>query len=188
MKTRILLLLLLASLLVYGYPAVQPVLAEASVQVAQPQWEQFSSREGGFTVLMPVKPIEKRQATNSENLPIEANQFTASLEEGKVTYSVSYTNFPSEFAQFPPNILLDSLSSRFTTDKRLKLLNQQDISLDRHPGKEFKLETPGETIVIYRAYLVEQRLYQLIAEIPKARETALSSETERFLGSFQLLK
>ena len=188
MKTRVFLLPLLASLLLSGYPLVQPVQAEQSVQVAQSQWEQFSSSEGGFTVLMPIKPTQKRQTTNSESLAVEANLFTASLEEGKITYSVSYTNFPSEVAQLPPDVILDSISSRFTSDKNIKLLNQQDISLGQHPGKEFKFEAPGEKIVQYRAYLVEQRLYQVIAELPKVRESTLSSDTEKFLSSFQLLK
>lgn len=188
MRIRILLVSLLVGLLVSGYLVVQPVQAEQLVQVGQLQWEQFSSREGGFSVLMPVKPTQKKQATNSGSLPLEANQFTASLEEGKITYSVSYTNFPNEFAQLPPNVLLDSLSSRFTSDSRLKVLSQQDIRLGRYSGKEFKLETPGATIVKYRVYLVEQRLYQLIAEVPKDRESTLSSDTERFMSSFQLLQ
>jgi hypothetical protein len=187
MKTLIFLLLLLSGLLISEYPAVQPVQAEQLVQVAQPKWEQFSSPEGGFTVLMPVKPSQKKQTTGSA-VSLDANLFTASLEEGKVIYSVSYTNFPSELAQLPPDVLLDSLSSSFTKNKKLKVLNQQDISLGSYPGREFKFETPGERIVSYRAYLVEQRLYQIIAEIPKDRESTLSSDRERFLSSFQLLK
>lgn len=188
MKPKTLLVPLLASWLLGGYPAVQSVRAEPLVQTVQPEWKEFSSPEGGFSVLMPVPPTQKRQSTNSSTLSLDSNVFTASLEEGKVIYSVAYTNFPEELAEFPPNLLLDSLSNRFTNDKKIKLLSQQDISFGKYPGKEFKFEAPGEIIVNHRTYIAEKRLYQLTAEIPKARESALSNDTDRFLNSFRLRK
>lgn len=188
MKTKVLLLPIFVGILVGGSPAAQLVQAEQPVQVAQPQWKPFSSSEGGFTILMPVTPTQKSQTTDSAPMSLDAHFFTASLEEGKVTYSVSYTNLPEEMAQFPPDLILDSLSSRFTNDSKLKLLNQKDINLGQYSGKEFKFETPEEILVSYRAYLVEKRLYQVTTEIPKARESALSSDTDRFMNSFQLLK
>ena len=188
MKTSVLLLPIFVGLLVGGLPAVQLVQAEQPAQEAQPQWKQFSSPEGGFTILMPVPPTQKSQTADSAPMSLDAHFFTASLEEGKVTYTVSYTNLPEEMAQFPPNLILDSLSSRFTNDSKLKLLNQKDINLERYSGKEFKFEAPGEILVSYRAYLVEKRLYQVTTEIPKDRESALSSDTDRFMNSFQLLK
>jgi hypothetical protein len=188
MKTRVFLITLGAGLLVGGYPNVRSVQAEPLVPAVQLQWQQFSSTEGGFKVLMPVKPSQKRQSTDNPNMPLDANLFTASVEEGKVNYSVSYTNLPEEIGQYPANIILDSLSSRFTTDRKIKLLDQKDISLGRYLGKEFKFEAPGEVLVNYRVYLVEKRLYQVIREIPKSREGSLASDLERFLSSFQLLE
>jgi len=188
MKAKTLLVPLLASWLVGGYPAVQSVRAEPLVQTVQPEWKEFSSPEGGFSVLMPVPPTQKRQSTNSSTLSLDSNVFTASLEEGKVIYSVAYTNFPEELAEFPPNLLLDSLSNRFTNDKKIKLISLQNISFGKYPGKEFKFEAPGEIIVNHRTYIAEKRLYQLTAEIPKARESALSNDTDRFLNSFRLRK
>ena len=188
MKNQVLLLPIFVGLLVGGLPAVQLVQAEQPIQEAQPQWKQFSSPEGGFTILMPVTPTQKSQTAGSATVSLDDHSFTASLEEGKVTYTVSYTNLPEEMAQFPPNLILDSLSSRFTNDSKLKLLNQKDINLERYSGKEFKFEAPGEIIVSYRAYLVEKRLYQVTTEIPKDRESALSSDTDRFMNSFQLVK
>lgn len=188
MKTRAFLLLLSVSFLVSGYPAVQAVQAEQPIQVAQSNWEQFSSPEGGFTVLMPIKPTQQSKTTEGAALSLEDHRFIASLEEGKVTYTVSYTNFPDELSQLPPNVILESISSRFTNDSKLKLLNQQDITLSQYSGKEFKFETPDGNLVKQRVFLVKQRLYQLITEIPKARESALSSDVEKFMNSFQLLK
>lgn len=156
MKTKLLLLPVLVGCLVNGYPAAQSIGAQQPAAVSQQQWKPFSSSEGGFSILMPVTPTQKRQTTdNNAHVSLNANLFTASLEEGKVTYSVSYTNFPDEVAQLPPNFLLDSLAARFTNDRNIKLINQQDISLGQYPGKEFKFEVPGEKLVKYRAYLVK---------------------------------
>ena len=188
MKTRVILLPLVVSLLVGGYPAVQGVQAEQPVQVAQPKWEQFSSPEGGFTVLMPAKPTQQTKTTEGEVLSLEDHRFTASLEQGKVTYSVSYTDFPDEVSKLPSNVILDSIGSHFTNDSKLKGLNQQDIKLGEYSGKEFKFESSGETLVKHRVYLVKQRLYQIVTEIPKARESELSKDVEKFMSSFQLLK
>lgn len=187
MKMKVFLLPLWAGLLVGMYPVIQSVQAQQPLQVAQQSWQPFSSPQGGFSVLMPVTPTQKRQTTDGSIMRLDAHLFTAALEEGQVTYSVSYTDFPDEMAEFPPNLLLDSLSSRFTTDRKIKLLNQQDTNLGQYPGKEFNFEAPGETIVKYRAYVVKQRLYQVITEIPKARESALSTDVERFMSSFRLL-
>jgi hypothetical protein len=186
---KVYLLPLLTSLLVGGYPAAtQVVRAEPAIQAAQPQWEKFSSTEGKFSILMPVKPTQEKQTTGSSSLSLETNLFKASSNSNKATYSVSYTDFPPELAQLPPTFLFDSLSSRFTSDRKLKLLKQQDIKLNEYPGKEFQFEAPGETIITYRAYLVEKRLYQVISETPKAIKNASSSDSEKFLNSFQLLK
>ncbi|HAA31592.1 MAG TPA: hypothetical protein DCE56_32690 [Cyanobacteria bacterium UBA8553] len=187
MINRVFLLPLSLSFLVGGYPVVQAVQAKQPVEVAQAKWEQVSSTEGGFTVLMPIKPAQKTQTTEGAALSLEDHRFIASLEEGKVTYIVSYTNFPEELSQLPPNVILDSISSRFTNDKKLKSLNQQDITLGQYSGKEFKFETPEGTLVKQRFFLVKQRLYQVITEIPKARESALSSDVEKFMSSFKLL-
>ena len=188
MKTRLLLLPVLVGCLVSGYLAAPSISVEQSAAVSQQQWKPFSSSEGGFSVLMPATPTQKRQTTDNTHVSLNANLFTASLEEGKISYSVSYTNFPDEVAQLPPSFLLDSLAARFTNDRNIKLINQQDISLGRYPGKEFKFEAPGEKLVKYRAYLVKQRLYQVISEIPKDRESVLSNDIDKFMNSFQLLK
>jgi hypothetical protein len=188
MRTRVYLLPLLASLLVGGYPATQFVRAEQVVQTAQAQWENFSSPEGKFSILMPIKPTQEKQTTGGSSISLETNLFKASLESNQATYSVSYTDFPAQLAQLPPSFLLDSLSSRFTSDRKLKLIKQQDISLEQYPGKDFQFEAPGERIIKYRAYLVEKRLYQVIAETPKSTETNSSSDSERFINSFKLLK
>lgn len=68
------------------------------------------------------------------------------------------------------------------------MLSEQDIRLGTYPGKEFRLENPGKAIVRHRVYLVKQRIYQVLVETPLDREQALSSDSDKFLNSFQLLK
>ena len=75
-----------------------------------------------------------------------------------------------------------------TTIDMIQQVNSLKQSLKNHTTTQaFKFETPEGTLVKQRFFLVKQRLYQLITEIPKARESALSSDVEKFMSSFQLL-
>lgn len=186
MKTKVLLRSLLWGLLVSGYPIMMPVQAEPSVQVAQSQWQPFSDSQGGFTVLMPVTPTPKKQTQESAIGKIDFYSFTASQEEGSITYLVSYNDFPSAVVELPPEVLLDSLRSAFVADRNVRLVNEEEIRLGNYPGREFKIEIPGKTAVIHRAYLVGPRLYQLVTETPLDREQELSGDTEKFFSSFEL--
>lgn len=179
---------LLASLLICGYPTVMLVQAQQPVQLAQLQWQQFSSQEGGFTILMPGIPTQKKTSMGGEVLSIEGHMFKVALENDSISYTVFYADFPSEMAQLPSELILSSIASALSSQKDLKVLSEQDISLGSYPGKEFRLENPGKAIVRHRVYWVKQRVYQVAVETPLDKEQALSSDVEKFFNSFQLLK
>jgi hypothetical protein len=187
MKTKVFLSSLLLGFLVGGYPTVGLTQTARPVQLSQSQWQPFSDRQGGFTVLMPGTPASKKQTHNSPLGAIDIYSFTTSLDEGNVTYLVTYSDFPSAVVDLPPELLLDSIRSGFAADRKIKLLNQQDISLGSYPGKEFKLEVSEKVAITHRAYLVKQRLYQVVAQTPVEKGSTLSADIEKFLSSFKLL-
>lgn len=189
MNVKVLLRSLLWGLLVGCYPVVAPVQAELPVvQLAQSEWQQFTDSQGGFTILMPVTPAQKKQTQESALGPLDLYSFAASLDEGSVSYVVSYNDFPREVLELPPEILLDSFRSGFIADRNVRLLDEKEITLGNYPGREFKLEIPGKASVTHRVYLVKERLYQLVTEVPLDREQDLSDDTEKFLDSFQLAR
>jgi hypothetical protein len=60
-----------------------------------------------------------------------------------------------------------------------------DISIDGYPGRLVRIEK-DKKIWTLRAYLVKQRMYQLMTTEPKAKEANLSAA--KFFESFKLLR
>ncbi|HEY9653450.1 MAG TPA: hypothetical protein V6C95_22505 [Coleofasciculaceae cyanobacterium] len=187
MKTKLLLASVLGSLLVGGYPVIEPIQAQPITQAEPSSWQSFSDQDGGFTVLMPGTPTAKKQTQDSPIGTIDFYSFTTALEDKKVTYLVSYNDFPEAVLSLPPDILLDGLRSGLIADRTVRLVEEKTISLGEYPGKEFQLEIPGKVAIRHRAYLVKQRLYQVITETPLDQENELSDDIDKFMESFQLL-
>lgn len=135
---------------------------------------------------MPGQPTERTQTLNTPAGDMNTYFYSSSVNGGKVNYTVSYVDLPQGAAQMPPALLLEAIASGLTGDERVKVLSEKVISLDNHPGREFKIESPTKSIVRHRAYLVKQRVYQVAAEVPAAEESAFGKDVERFLESFKL--
>ena len=188
MKAKFLLRSLLVSLLICGYPIIVSVQARQPVQLAQLQWKEFSSKEGGFTVLMPGTPTQKTTSMGGEFLSIDGHTFNVALENDSISYTVFYADLPSEMTQLSAELILSTIASALSSQNNLRVLSEQDIHLGSYPGKEFRLENSGKAIVRHRVYWVKQRVYQVAVETPVDREKALSIDIEKFLNSFQLTK
>jgi hypothetical protein len=68
----------------------------------------------------------------------------------------------------------------------VRLVARRAISLGVNPGREITVESSDGLICKDRFYVVNRRLYQVIAALPK--EDRSSSQMTRFLDSFRLLK
>jgi hypothetical protein len=66
------------------------------------------------------------------------------------------------------------------------LVSETKVELDGHKGRELTIAIADGRIVRSRIFLVEWRLYQMIAEAPN--DQATSPLVERFLMSFRLTK
>ncbi|MBF2027266.1 MAG: hypothetical protein IGS48_10925 [Oscillatoriales cyanobacterium C42_A2020_001] len=164
----------------------QPAPSSTPAQSTVSQWQAFTPAKGGFTVTMPGQPTERTQTLNTPAGDMNTYFYSSSVNGGKVSYTVSYVDLPEGAAGMPPALLLEAIASGLTGDERVKVLSEKVISLDSHPGREFKLESPTKSIVRHRAYLVKQRVYQVVAEVPVAEESAFGKDIERFLESFKL--
>ena len=157
---------------------------------AQTEWKEFRSKEGGFEVLTPVTPAYRKQSSNTPAGTFDVHFFAASATPH--TYVISYLDFPeAQINESGPAAVLEANRDSFVQGVRGKLAEDQKVSLDRHPGREFRVERPGDGQAAgreyrVRQYLVRNRLYQVIAVSPKA--DSAPPELARFLDSFKLLK
>ncbi len=160
------------------------------VEYGSQEWKEFSSPEGHFTILFPGKPREYVQPPDTKAGRLEKRIYA--LETALATYIVAYDDL-APFSADPATIkqMLDSGRDQAIASEKGKLLEEKNISLDGHPGREIVAETP-EGILKTRVYVVRQRLYQIILFTPSSQMRSKESGqldqsmTHKFFESFRL--
>jgi hypothetical protein len=140
-------------------------------------WVEFTSKEGGFSVLMPKKPTTRKQTAGS----IEVHMFL--VEYPTVAYGVLYNDLAGKVTD--PEKALDDGRAGAVKSSRGVLLTEKKISLDGHPGREIRIKTRDNIIYTARIYVVGQRFYQTIVTVPEGMD--ISKPMKRFMDSFKLI-
>ena len=136
----------------------------------------FSPPDSGFSVAMPGKPQEK---TDKKGTHIFVSEV-----EGK-GYIVGYTDFGHLVKANKSNsdIMLDATRNGVINGAHSKLVSEQKIEVDGHPGRDLHLITKEGFAMHLKLILTETRLYQVgVAAPPK---DANAPEIDRFIDSFR---
>ena len=141
------------------------------------KWQEFSSEEGRFSVLMPGVPAVKTQ--NLRDTQVAMHMFTA--DHASSSFMASY--FDSGQSAVPADSLLDRARDGSIQNTQGHLISEEKITVDGYPGRAFKSVARGNNFVSSRIYLVEGRLYMLMVVHPENE----SSDAPKFLQSFKLL-
>ena len=152
----------------------------SSALVAQTSWKEFSSSEGKFAVSMPGTP---KQETETDEDGLTSHSFTVELENPNSAYLVTYYDVPEVAKATPEQIkeLLDGTPDAFAKGGNAQLTRSQNIILDGNPGREFEFTSTEGFSGKGRVYLVEERLFLVVAIAPQ------SQNIQQFLDSFRLL-
>lgn len=160
--------------------SLNPVQSSLSRQLAQANWQEFSSTDGKFAVALPGVPEEDTKTDPSGNIN---HSFTLALDEE--LYLINYFDFPESFEADDSEVqtLLDTLPASFAQGASAQLKGDRNITLNGHPGKEFEFALANEQAPpgVGRLYLVDRRLYLAIAMTPQTQKA------QRFLESFRIL-
>jgi hypothetical protein len=149
----------------------------------QPQWKEFTSKEGQFKVLMPGKPEQKKLETESDFGKGMLHMNTVELD--KMMYGANYCDFPAKIKEIPRKKVFDSSRDGAVENLKGKLASEKDIKLGDHAGRELHIDVAGgKQLFRARVYLVDQRLYQVV--VFGSKEAATSKAADKFLDSFQL--
>ena len=153
--------------------------------VETPTWEEFSSSEGNFSVLMPGAPSHDTKQVQTAVGSIDMHLFSRELRN-KTAYVVIYSDYPEFITRASPDKVLDGGRDAAVANSKGKLLSEEHIFLEGgHAGREIVVEVPDQGVLKLRAYLVRQRLYQVMLLAPKERID--SEENAKYLSSFKLL-
>ena len=177
------LLLVTATLLVSPVKFASPAKAQRAPQQAAlqtPEWQPFCSAMGQFAIDMPGTPKINSEIFSTQ---IIAHTYRSSLKN-KETYLLQY--FDLDLRQSNNNIntkiTLNTAVDLFVVGANAKLLQVRDISLGGYPGKEFEFQAlyPDEPVGVGQVFLVETRVYGLVATTPEPEKA------QKFLDSFRL--
>lgn len=155
------------------------------VSVSAPvAWREFSSVEGNFAVMMPGTPAYEKKDTATAVGPIDMHMFTLNIKRD-AAYIVMYSDYPEIVTKAPPDRILDGGRDGAVANAKGKLIGEQNLTLDGFPGREIAIEVPGKGLMKVRAFLVRQRLFQVMAAGTKERID--HEDTAKYLTSFRLL-
>jgi hypothetical protein len=152
------------------------------------EWEKLEVSEGGFSVLMRPQPTYAKMPVETPAGRAVAHLYSSDRPDAY--FAVGYSDYPLAAVM---GTSADELFAgiRDTWVRRIsgKLLISSPLRIQRkYPGLEFTAEgrvNDGETFLHARVYLVDQRLYQVVA---MARKGEVSQGVmNRFLDSFRII-
>jgi hypothetical protein len=147
----------------------------SSAQPSSSNWQSFRSVAGRFSVQLPEQPV-----VNSEKAGTPQATYFFRVTQKESFYGISYLDAPTAedtktFLKDMPQELVKAIEGKMT--------KEQDISLQKNPGKAFDFTTgqPGAKAKgSGRIYAVGKRVYLLFG-------VGRDQELKQFLDSFSLI-
>ena len=164
------------------FRALQPFALLLALACSRAEWTTVSSPEGGFEVEMPAVPELARHTVDTVVGPLEFTVHSARL--GSASYQIIWVEYP-EGAIEDAEAVLDAARDGAVARSGSRLVREDRIALDGHPGREIELDVQGRIIGLDRLFLVGNRLYQIL--LAGDAGDLRSEEATRFLESFRLI-
>lgn len=150
----------------------------------QSNWHVFTSKAGGFSILMPGNPSERVRPTHdASNRLVPTHTF--GVETSAAGYFVDYADQFQE--ERDPAGALEEAANAGVQFTHGKLLSKRRLQLDGCPGLEYRVESEyqGSTYV-WRGYFRKRRFYQV--SVFRNKGDAFTAADERFLSSLKLIE
>jgi hypothetical protein len=161
------------------------------VRADEPDWKDFTSKEGRFTVKTPDEPLSKKKTTATPFGKTEMTMFGGALSaDDGIAYVVGYLDLPKGVAKTieKDDDGLETILKGFARAiPDGKVIAVKKTTLGANVGREAEIEAlGGASVVRTRAYLVDGRVYIVMVMSPK--DAADNAVIDRFFDSFQLTK
>lgn len=158
-----------------------PVVQLNSVTAQESLWRRFTSQRGGFSVVMPGTPKERKEG----NLTL----FEVIRDDEQVRYAVSYLDLPVAPGTDKrlQNEVYDGVRRGAAKDQG-ELISFRTIQLGKFPGREMNFKLPDDMVAKWRVYLVNRRAYFVNVTTTKDnQERGLATSIDVFLSSFRFV-
>lgn len=175
----------LSSLLVTG-PLVAVFLALAPAVAVAQDWKDFTSAECKCSAQFPGMPQQRTQPHQSKYGALESKMILLDVP-GTAFFALAFIDYPKEAeASRKPDEMLADIRDTAVGNVKGKLTSETKITMNGYPGRELRIDSPGNMSLHARFYLVKDRIYQSLVVVPKAREG--SGDAKKFLDSFKFQK
>ena len=146
-------------------------------------WNEYRPQGGQCLMSVPKTPEYSVKDVPSDVGTLKMHQFM--MDYGEHAFLFTYTDYPTTLTttKTNDNILEDVVKG---STEGGQMLRKVDLEIDGHPGKEY-VAKKTDFVFKGRAFLVKQRLFQLIAVYPPTDTGKISAEADEFLTSFRLL-
>lgn len=149
---------------------------------ATQNWNEYRPENGGFRIEMPGTP-----RTNVVPIPVGGDETApmteAVVEAGKVSYLVSWLEYPDRLSRaVPAEQVLDRVRDGMAADGMLR--SEKTLAGGNSAGREFLVIQANSNAAV-RIWWAGRRLYQLTAT--GGEGIATQPDTRRFLDSFNLV-
>jgi hypothetical protein len=152
-------------------------------------WQEYSSEDQTYSVMMPKKPAQFVQSQPSAVGDLQVHVMTVDTDDGGA-FVAMHSDYPGQFSEVPAEEVLDSAVQGITSSSEATILSRKNISLDGHQGLEIELsvkQLKGLGRAVARVYWVApRRMYVMIAVAPPSTDT--DAQLARFLDSLKLRK
>jgi hypothetical protein len=146
----------------------------------------FVSKEGKLSVSVPSKPLERTNKLKTAGGELEVHMFM--IDQKDRAFIVSYTDYPAGSVDPDEKKTLAGVVDGNARAIKGRVASNEPITIGKkdYPGRAISIEFGGAKKQIYRArvYLVDNRLYQVVALGPD--EFTKSQAVEAYFKSFAI--
>lgn len=162
------------------------LLALAPAVASAQEWKDFTSAECRCSAQFPGTPQQRTQPAQSKFGSLEGKIITLDVP-GNAWFAVYFTDYPKDAAEKrKPDVILNDARDEAVKNVKGKLATETKITMNGFPGRELRIDAPGDMTLHARMYVVNERLYHLLVVTSKAKDA--SADAKKFLESFKFQK
>lgn len=149
------------------------------------KWSTFSPYTG-FDIKMPGNPSASTQQAETPFGRLTQYDYLLTTETG--SYLISYFDIPNlSSGSNSIKAALDAFRDNLFMRKNMKLLKEQEITVQKNAGREWLIEA-GDMLVRHRSFIDGRRFYQIALIVPRKvafKSNTFSSESSAFTEFYQ---
>ena len=164
--------------IILGTPVVELQNATAQESI----WKRFTSKRGGFSIVIPGTPTERKAGG--------LTLFELIRDDESVRYSVGFLDLPVAPGKDKKlqNEVYDGVQKGAAKDQG-ELLSSRTIQLNEFSGREMNFKLPDGMVAKWRVYIMNKRAYFVnVTTTQQNQEQGLATSIDVFLNSFRLVR